>query len=187
MSLLFASGGQSMGASASASVPPKNTQSWFPLGWTGWISLQSKGLSRVPSNTTLQRHQFFGAQPSLWFNSHINTLLLVFGKTLILTIQTFVAKLMSLLFNMLSRFVIAFVPKGKHLLISWLQSLSSVILEPQKIKSVIVSIVSPSISHEVMGPDAMILVFWMLSFKPAFYSPLSLSSRGSLVLLHFLP
>ena len=76
-----------------------------------------------------------------------------------MTIQTFVAKLMSLLSNMLSRFVIAFVPKGKHLLISWLQSLSSVILEPQKIKSVIVSIVSPSICHEVMGLGAMILVF----------------------------
>ena len=76
-----------------------------------------------------------------------------------MTIQTFVAKLMSLLFNMLSRFVIAFVTKGKHLLISWLQSLSAVILEPKKIKSVIVSIVSPSICHEVMGLGAMILVF----------------------------
>ena len=75
---------------------------------------------------------------------------------------------MSLLFNMLSRFVIAFLPRNKHLLISWLQSISAVILEPKKIKSVTVSIVAPSICHEVMGPDAMILVFWMLSFKPAF-------------------
>ena len=74
----------------------------------------------------------------------------------------------SLLFNMLSRLVIAFLPRSKHLLISWLQSPSAVILEPQKIKSVTVSIVSPSISHEVMGPDAMIFVFWMLSFKPTF-------------------
>ena len=75
---------------------------------------------------------------------------------------------MSLLFNMLSRLVIAFLPRSKHLLISWLQSPSAVILEPKKIKSVIVSIVSPSICHEVMGPDAMILVSWMLSFKPIF-------------------
>ena len=81
--------------------------------------------------------------------------------------------------------VIAFLPRSKHLLISWLQSPSAVILEPKKIKSVTISIVSPSICHEVMGPDAMIFVFWMLSFKPTFHSPLSLSSRGSLVLFTF--
>ena len=75
---------------------------------------------------------------------------------------------MSLLFNVLSRLVIAFLPRSKCLLISWLQSPSAVILEPPKIKSVTVSIVSPSICHKVMGPDAMILVFWMLHFKPAF-------------------
>ena len=75
---------------------------------------------------------------------------------------------MSLLFNMLSRLVIVFLPKSKCLLISWLQSPSTVILEPPKIKSETVSIVSPSISHEVLGPDAMIFVFWMLSFKPTF-------------------
>ena len=75
---------------------------------------------------------------------------------------------MSLLFNMLSRFVTAFLPRSKCLLISWLQFLSAVILEAKKIKSVTVSIVSPSICHEVMGSDAMILVFWMLSFKLAF-------------------
>ena len=69
---------------------------------------------------------------------------------------------------MLSRFVIAFLPRSKHLLISWLQSPSAVIFEPKKIKSVTVSILSPSICHEVMGPDAMILVFWMLSFNPTF-------------------
>ena len=85
------------------------------------------------------------------------------------------------------RFVIAFLPRSKRLLISWLQSPYVVILEPPKIKSLTVSIVSPSICHEVMGPEAMIFVFWMLSFKPAFCSPLSLSSRGSLVLLCFLP
>ena len=79
-----------------------------------------------------------------------------------------VGKVMSLLFNMLSNLVIAFLPRSKHLLIPWLQSPSAVILEPRKIKSLTVSIVSPSICHEVMGPDAMILVFWMLNFKPTF-------------------
>jgi len=79
-----------------------------------------------------------------------------------------VGKVMSLLLNMLSRLVIIFLPRSKCLLISWLQSPSAVILKPQKIKSDTVSTVSPSISHEVMGPDAMIFVFWMLSFKPTF-------------------
>ena len=81
------------------------------------------------------------------------------GKTIALTTGTFVGKVMSLLFNMLSRLVITFLPRSKHLLISWLQSPPAVILEPKKTKSVTVSIVSPSISHEVMGPDVMILVF----------------------------
>ena len=72
-SQLFTWGGQSFGVSASASVLPMNTQGWFPLGWTGWISVQSKGLSRVLSNTTIQKHQFFGAQLSSQFNSHIHT------------------------------------------------------------------------------------------------------------------
>ena len=82
-------------------------------------------------------------------------------KTIALTRRTFVGKVKSLLFNMLSRLVITFLPRSKHLLISWLQSSSAVILEPPKIKSDTVSTVSPSISHEVMGPDAVILVFWM--------------------------
>ena len=90
------------------------------------------------------------------------------GKTIALTRQTFVGKVMSLLFNMLSRLVLTFLPRSKRLLISWLQSPSAVILEPRKIKSATVSTVSPSISHEVMGPDAMILVVWMLSYKPTF-------------------
>ena len=81
------------------------------------------------------------------------------GKTIALTRQTFVSKVMSLLFNVLSRLVIAFLPRNKHLLISWLQSPSAVILEPKKINSVTVSVISPSICHEVIGPDAMILVF----------------------------
>ena len=90
------------------------------------------------------------------------------GKTIALTIQTFVSKVMSLFFNMLSMLVIAFLPRSKHLLILWLQSPSAVIFKPPKIKSDTVSTGSPSISHEVMGLDAMIFVFWMLSFKPAF-------------------
>ena len=91
---------------------------------------------------------------------------------------------MSLLFNMLSRFVIALLPRNKHLLISWLQSPAAVILEPKKIKSVTVSSVSPSICHEVMGLDVMIFVIWMLSFKPAF-SLSSFTFTSSLVPLHF--
>ena len=90
------------------------------------------------------------------------------GKTIALTRQIFVGKVICLLLNMLSRLVITFLPRSKRLLISWLQSPSAVILEPPKIKSATVSTVSPSICHEVMGPDAMILVFWMLSFKPTF-------------------
>ena len=90
------------------------------------------------------------------------------GKTIALTRRTFVSKVMSLLFNMLPRFVITFLLRSKCLLISWLQSPSAVILEPPKLKSDTVSTVSPSILHEMMGPDAMILVLWMLSFKPTF-------------------
>ena len=90
------------------------------------------------------------------------------GKTVALTRKTFVGKVMSLLFNMLSRLVITFLPRSNHLLILWLQSPSAVILEPQKLKFVTVSTVSPFICHEVMGPYAMILVFWMLSFKSTF-------------------
>ena len=90
------------------------------------------------------------------------------GKNIALMRWTFVGKVMSLLFNMLSRLVITFLPRSRRLLVSWLQSPSAVILKPQKIKSATVSTVSPSISHEVMGPEALILVFWMLSFEPIF-------------------
>ena len=118
--------------------------------------MQSKGLSRVFSETTVQKHQFFDSQLSLQSNSHPY---LTTGKTIALTQWNFGGKVMSLLFNMLSRLVIAFLPRSKRLLSLWLQSPSSVILEPPKIKSVTVSIVSPSIYHEVMGPDAMTFVF----------------------------
>ena len=144
MSQLFPSGGQNIGTSASISDLPMNIQDWnihWNISWIGnsgltGLILQSKGHSRVFSNTTLQKHQFFGTQLSLWSNSHPY---MTTGKTTTLTRWTFVSKVMSLLFNMLSRLVIAFLPRSKHLSISWLQSPSAVILEPKKIKSVIVS------------------------------------------------
>ena len=107
--------------------------------------------------SVLERSAFFIVQLS---HPYMTT-----GKTIALTNQIYVGKVMSLFFNMLSRLAITFLPRSKRLLISWLQSPSAVILEPRKIKS---DTVSPSICHEVMGPDAMMLVFWMLSFKPTF-------------------
>ena len=108
MSWLFASGGQSIGASPS--VLPRNIQGWFPLRLTGLISLLSKLLSRVFSSTTVWRHQFFGILLSLWSSSHNH--MWTTGKTITLTIRTFVGRVMSLLFNTLPRFVIAFLPRS---------------------------------------------------------------------------
>ena len=130
VSQFFASGGQSIGASAS--VLPMNILDWFPLGLTGLISLLSKGLKSLPQHhsskaSTLQCSAFFMVQLSYPY--------MTTGKMIALTIQTFVSKVMSLLFNMLSRSVIAYLPRSKHLLILWLQSLSTLILEPRKIKS----------------------------------------------------
>ena len=144
MSQFFASSSQNIGVSASTSVLPMNTQDWFPLEQTGWISLQSKGLSRVFSNTTVQKHQFFSVQ--LFFIVQLSHPYMATGKAIALTTQTFVGKVMSLLFNMLSMLVITFLPRAKHLFISWPQSPSAVILEPRKIKSATVSTVSPSIA-----------------------------------------
>ena len=131
MSQFFASGGQTIGVSASTSILSINIQHWFPLRWTGWIFLPSKGLSRVFSNITVQKHQFFDGQSMVRLSHPYMTT----GKTIALTRLTFVGKLMSLLFNMLSRLVITFLTRSKHLLISWLQSPSAVILEPPKIVS----------------------------------------------------
>ena len=166
VSQFFTSGGQSIGVSASTPVLQINIQGLFPLWLTGLISLLCKGLCRVFSSTTFWRYWFFDAQP--FFSCLALTSVMITGKAIALTIQIFLGKVMSLLFKPLSRFVIAFLPKSKHLLISWLQSSSTVILEPKKIKSVTVAIVSSSVHHQVMGLDPMILVFWMLSFKPAF-------------------
>ena len=121
------------------------------------ISLLSKGLSRVFSSTIVRRHQFFGTQ--VFFIAQLSHPYVTTGKTIALTIWTFVGKVMSLPFNMLSQFVTAFLPRSKCLLISWLQLPSTVILEPKKMKSVAVSIIASSICHEVMATDAMILVF----------------------------
>ena len=128
MGWFCASDGQNIGASASAI--PKNSQGWFPLGLMGLISLLSKAVSRAFSNTAIWKHDFFGTQPSLWSNSHPY---MTTGKTRALTTWIFVSKVMSLLFNTLSNFVIAFLLSSKCLLISWLQSPSIVILEPKKI------------------------------------------------------
>ena len=165
MSQLCTSGSQSIRVSVSASVLPMTIQDWSPLdGLVGspWVQGTLKSLLQHYSSkaSVLWCSAFFVVQLS---HPYMTT-----GKTMALTERTFVAKVMSLLFNKLSRLVITFLPSSKRLLISWLQSPSAVILEPPQIKSVTVSIGSPSISHEVMGPDVMILVFWMLSFKPAY-------------------
>ena len=152
------------------------------MDWVDLLAVQGtlKSLLQYHSSeaSVLRHSAFFMVQLS---HPYMTT-----GKTIALTRWTFVGKVMPLLFNMLSQLVTAFLPRIKCLLISWLQSPSVVILEPKKIKSVTVCIVSPSICHEVMGLDAMILVFWMLSLMPAFHSPHSLSSKSSLV-FHFLP
>ena len=103
MSQIFTWGGQSNGVSALASFPPKKSQGWSPSEWTGWISLQSKGLSRVFSNTSVQKHQFFGAQPSS--QVQLSHPYMTTGKTVALTRWIFIGKVMSLLLNMLSRLV----------------------------------------------------------------------------------
>ena len=190
MNQFFASGGQIIGVSDSASVLPMNIQDWFHLGWTSWISLLSKRLSRAFSNT-VQKHKFFSVQPSLrlnipacigegngnplqysclensrdrgawqaavhgvtqsrtrlkWLSSSSSSSSLLYeptltsymttGKTIVLTRRKFDSKVMSLLFNMLPKLVIAFLPRSKCLLTSWLQSPCAVILESKKTKSI---------------------------------------------------
>ena len=150
------------------------------MDWLDHLAVQGTLKSLLQHHSSkasiLQRSAFFTVQLS---HPYMTT-----GKTITLTRWTFVDKVISLLLNTLSRLVITFLPRSKRLLIPWLQSPSVVILEPPKLKS---DTVSPSICHEVMGPDDMIFVFWMLSFKPTFSLSSSLSSRGFWVLLHFLP
>ena len=153
--------------SFSFSISPSNEYSElisFRMDWLDLLAVQGtlKGLLQHHSSkaSIFWHSAFFIVQLS---HPYMTT-----GKTIALTRWTYVGKVMSLLFNMLSRLVRTFLPRSKWLLISWLQSPPAVILEPPKIKSVTVSIVSPPICHKVMGLDAMILVFWMLSFKTTF-------------------
>ena len=149
MSQLSESGSQSIGVSASTSVLPMIS---FKMHWLDLLAVQGTLKSLLQHHSSkasiLQHLCFFIVQLS---HPYMTT-----GKTIALTRQTFVGKVMPLLLNMLSRLVITFLPRSKCFLISWLQSPSTVILEPRKIKS---ATVSPSICHEVMGPDAMIFVF----------------------------
>ena len=150
MSQLFTSGGQSIAASASPSVLSGLIS--FGIDWFDLLAVQET------LKSLLQHHSSKASilWPSAFFMVQLSHPYMIPGKTIAVTIQTFVCKMMSLLFNMLSRFVLAFLPRNNHLLISWLQSPSAVILEPKKIKSVTTSTFSPSICNEVMGPDAMI-------------------------------
>ena len=148
-------------------ISPSNEHSGlisFRMDWLDIFAVQGtlkSLLQHHSSRASILRHSAFFIVQLL--HPYMTT-----GKTIALTRQIFVGKVMSLLFNMLSRLIITFHPRSKRLFISWLQSPSAVILEPPKIKSDTVSTVSKSICHEVMGPDAMILVFWMLSFKSTF-------------------
>ena len=138
----------------------------FRIDWFDLLAVQGtlkSLLQHHSSKASILRH-------SALFMVQLSHPYMTTGKTIALTRQTFVGEVMSLLFNMLSRLVITFLLRSKHLLISWPQSTSTVIFgdPPPKLKSVTVSTVSPSMSHEMMGLDAMILVFCMLSFKPVF-------------------
>ena len=148
------------------SINPSNEYSGLISFRTDWFYLLAV---QGTLKSLLQHHSSKASilQCSAFFIVQLSHPYMMTGKTIALTRRTFVGKVMSLLFNMLSRLVITFLPRSKRLLISWLQSPSTVILEPGKIKSATISTVSPSICH-VMGPDAMILVFRMLSFKPTF-------------------
>ena len=135
--------------------------------WMDWLDL----LAVQGTLKSLLQHHCSKAsilQPSAFFVVQLSHPYMTTGKIIAFTRWIFVGKVMSLVFNMLSIFVIAYLPRSKHRLISWPKSLFAVILEPKKIKSLTISFVSPYICHEVMGPNAMILGFWMLSLKPAF-------------------
>ena len=170
VSQFYTAGGQSSGASASASLLSMNIQSWFPLRLTGLISLLSKGLSCL-----LQHHNSKTSivRRSAFFMVQFSYLYVTAGKTIALSMWTFVGRVMSLLFNMLSRLAIAFLPRSKRLLISWLQSPPAIILEPKKTNSVTASTFPPSISHEVgdQMPWSSFFECWVLS--QLFHSPLS--------------
>ena len=151
--------------SFSFSISPSNEHPGlisFTMDWLDLLAVQGtlkSLLQHHSSKASILRHSAF-------FTVQLSHPYMTTGKTIALTRWTFVGKVIPLLLNMLSRLVVTFLPRSKHLLISWLQSPSAVILEPPKIKS---AIVSPSFCHGVMGLDVMILVFWMLSFKQTFF------------------
>ena len=168
MSQLFTSGGQCIGVPASKSVLPRNTQDWSPLKWTGLDLLAVQGTLK----SLLQHHSSKASifRCSAFYTVQLSHPYMTTGQTTALTRWTFVGKVMSLLFNMLSRLFITFLPRSKRLLILWLQSPSAVILEPRKIKSATVSTVSPSICHEVIYQNIIhqkfksqiFLIIWMM-------------------------
>ena len=170
----------------SFSISPSNE-------YSGWISFRMYWLDFLAVQGTLKSLlQHHSAKASIlrcsaFFIVQLSHPFMTTGKTIALTRWTFVDKVMSLLFNMLYRLVIDFLPRSMRLLISWLQSPSAVISEPSKIKS---ATVSPSICHEVMGPDVMILVFWVLSFKPTFslssFTLINTTSYGNKLHLRFM-
>ena len=150
-------------------ISPSSEYSGFISFRIDWVDLLAVQWT-LKNLLTVQEHQFWF---SAFFMVQFSHPYMTIGKTIALTRRTFVGKVTSLLLNMLSRLVIAFLPRIKRRLISWLQSPSTVISEPKKIKSVALSIISPPVCHEVMGLDAMIFVFWMLSFlSQLFHSPL---------------
>ena len=162
MSHLFTSDDhQNTRASASPSVLPVITQIWSPLDWFDLLAAQGT------LKSLLQHHN--SKTSILWgsafFTVQLSKLYMITGKTIVLTIRIFFGRVMSLLFNTLSRFVIAFLPRSNHLLISWLQSPSTMILEPKKKKSVTTSSFSLSICHALMGQDDMILVFFFFNLN----------------------
>ena len=143
-----------------------NIHGWFSLGLTDLTSLLSKGFSRVFSSTTIPKHQFSGTQLSLWAIFHICAI--TTGKTITLTVWTFVGKVIPVLFNMLSRFVIVFLQRTSVFNFMPAVTICSDFGAQKNKISVTVCTFPPSLCHNVMGQDAMILVFWMLSFNPAF-------------------
>ena len=144
----------------SFSISPSNEYSGlisFRIDWFDLLAVQGTLKNLFQNHSSKASVLWHSLWYKAWFMVQLSCPYMTTGKTIALTIQPFVGKVMSLSFNRLSRFVIAFLPRSMHLLISWLQSSSAVILEPKKIKSVTVSILSPSICHEMMGLDAMIL------------------------------
>ena len=167
------------------SISPSGEYSGLSSFRIDWFDLAVEGTLK----SLLQHHHWKASilWHSAFFIVQLSHPYMTTGKTIALTRWTFVSKVMSLPCICYLGWSFSFLPRSKRLLISWLQSPSAVILEPKKIKFVTVSIVFPSICHEVMGPDARIFIFWMFSFKLAFHFPLSPSSRGSLISFCFLP